>query len=205
MYKNQMTFQKVVCVLVLVASALVFVYSLGISTDLYDAFSKAVMYPDDPEYTFSYVTGATIYYEMFDFNTLFTKVGIGLIVVTIVLFITNTHSRRKYYIGNYIAVGLSTAANIGITVWCIPQILNYKSRYQNEVNFEELKAFSKDWGTLYIGPEDTFWFDASFIVFGILLFTSCLLIVNLIWKIIMMNAEQNAIGRKKDVVDFYAV
>ena len=205
MYKNQMTFQKVVCVLVLVASALVFVYSLGISTDLYDAFSKAVMYPDDPEYTFSYVTGATIYYEMFDFNTLFTKVGIGLIVVTLVLFITNTHSRRKYYIGNYIAVGLSTAANIGITVWCIPQILNYKARYQNEVNFEELKAFSKDWGTLYIGPEDTFWFDASFIVFGILLFTSCLLIVNLIWKIIMMNAEQNAIGRKKDVVDFYAV
>ena len=205
MYKNQMTFQKVVCVLVLIASALVFVYSLGISTDLYDAFSKAVMYPDDPEYTFSYVTGATIYYEMFDFNTLFTKVGIGLIVVTLVLFVTNTHSRRKYYIGNYIAVGLSTAANIGITVWCIPQILNYKSRYQNEVNFEELKAFSKDWGTLYIGPEDTFWFDASFIVFGILLFTSCLLIVNLIWKIIMMNAEQNAIGRKKDVVDFYAV
>ena len=205
MYKNQMTFQKVVCVLVLVASALVFVYSLGISTDLYDAFSKAVMYPDDPEYTFSYVTGATIYYEMFDFNTLFTKVGIGLIVVTLVLFVTNTHSRRKYYIGNYIAVGLSTAANIGITVWCIPQILNYKARYQNEVNFEELKAFSKDWGTLYIGPEDTFWFDASFVVFGILLFTSCLLIVNLIWKIIMMNAEQNAIGRKKDVVDFYAV
>ena len=205
MYKNQMTFQKVVCVLVLVASALVFVYSLGISTDLYDAFSKAVMYPDDPEYTFSYVTGATIYYEMFNFNTLFTKVGIGLIVVTLVLFVTNTHSRRKYYIGNYIAVGLSTAANIGITVWCIPQILNYKARYQNEVNFEELKVFSKDWGTLYIGPEDTFWFDASFVVFGILLFTSCLLIVNLIWKIIMMNAEQNAIGRKKDVVDFYAV
>ena len=205
MYKKQMTFQKIVCMLVLIASALIFVYSLGISTDLYDAFSKAVMYPDDPEYTFSYVTGATVYYDMFEFNKLFTKVAIGLILVTLILFITNTHARRKYYIGNYIAVGLSTVANIGISVWCIPQIMNFKKQYQNDVDFEALKAFSKDWGTLYIGPEDTFWFDVSFFVFGILLFTSCLLILNLIWKIIMMNAEQNAIGRKKDVVDFYAV
>lgn len=203
MYKNQMTFQKIVCIVMLIASALVFVYSLGISTDLYDALSKTILYPDyDLDQT--YVAGSRVYYDMFEFNSLFTKVSIGLIIVTLVLFITNTHARRKYYIGNYIAVGLSTVANIGISVWCIPQIMYYKAQYQNNVDFEALKTFSKDWGTLYIGPEDTFWFDVSYFVFGILLFTSLLLILNVVWKIIVMNAEQRAIGRRKDVVDFYA-
>lgn len=203
MYRKQMTYQKIVCVLVLIASALVFVYSLGISTDLYDALAKTILYPDyDLDQTS--VPGSRVYYDMFEFNSLFTKVAIGLILVTLILFITNTHARRKYYIGNYIAVGLSTAANIGISIWCIPQIMDYKAQYQNNVDFEALKTFSKDWGTLYIGPEDTFWFDISYVVFGILLFTSCLLIINLVWKIIVMNAEDNAIGRRKDVVDFYA-
>ena len=203
MYRKQMTYQKIVCVLVLIASALVFVYSLGISTDLYDALAKTILYPDyDLDQTS--VPGSRVYYDMFEFNSLFTKVAIGLILVTLILFITNTHARRKYYIGNYIAVGLSTAANIGISIWCIPQIMDYKAQYQNNVDFEALKTFSKDWGTLYIGPEDTFWFDISYVVFGILLFTSCLLITNLVWKIIVMNAEDNAIGRRKDVVDFYA-
>ena len=198
MYKKQMTFQKIVCMLVLIASALVFVYSLGISTDLYDAFSKAVMYPDDPEYTFSYVTGATIYYDMFGFNTSFTRASILLIIVTLILFVTNTHARRKYYISNYIAVGISTVTNIAMSAWCIPRILDYKAQYQNNVNFEELEEFSKSWGTIYIGPEDTFWFDVSTAVFGILLFTSCLLVVNVILKVIMMKAEQRAIGSRKE-------
>ena len=196
MYKKQMAFQKIVCTLTLVAAALIFVYSLGISTDLYDALSKTISYPDyDLDYTS--VTGSRVYYDMFGFNKAFTKVSIGLIIVTLVLFVTNTHARRKYYIGNYIAVGLSTVANIAMTIWCIPQIMSYKAQYQNNVNFEELKAFSELWRTIYIGPEDTFWFDVSYVVFGFLLLASCLLVLNVVWKVIMMKAEKSAIGSRK--------
>lgn len=196
MYKKQMAFQKIVCMLTLIAAALIFVYSLGISTDLYDALSKTILYPDfDLDYTS--VTGSRVYYDMFGFNSTFTKVSIGLIIVTLILFVTNTHARRKYYIGNYIAVGLSTVANIVITLWCIPQIMDYKAQYQNNVDFEALKTFSEDWGTIYIGPEDTFWFDVSYVIFGLLLLTSCLLIINVVWKVIMMKAEKSAIGSRK--------
>ena len=196
MYKKQMAFQKIVCMLTLIAAALTFVYSLGIATDLYDALSKTILYPDyDLDYTS--VTGSRVYYDMFEFNSSFTKVSIGLIIVTLILFITNTQTRRKYYIGNYIAVGLSTVANILMTIWCVPQILDYKAQYQNNVDFEALKAFSEDWGTIYIGPEDTFWFDVSYAVFGFLLLTSCLLIINVVWKVIMMRAEKSAIGSRK--------
>ena len=196
MYKKQMAFQKIVCMLTLIAAALTFVYSLGISTDLYDALSKTILYPDyDLDYTS--VTGSRVYYDMFGFNSAFTKVSIGLIIVTLILFVTNTHARRKYYIGNYIAVGLSTVANIVMTLWCVPQIMDYKAQYQNNVDFEALKAFSEDWGTIYIGPEDTYWFDVSYVVFGILLLASCLLIINVVWKVIMMKAEKSAIGSRK--------
>mgnify|MGYP007102003902 CR=1 FL=1 len=180
----------------LIMAALVFVSSLGISTDLYDALSKTILYPDyDLDYTS--VTGSRVYYDMFGFNSQFTGVSVALIIITLALFFTNTHSRRKYYIGNYIATGLVAAADIAVSVWCIPQIAGYKSQFQNNVDFEALEAFSKDWGTLYVGPNDTFWFDICFVVFGILLFTACLLIVNLYFKNVVMKAEQKAIGSGK--------
>ena len=193
-----MLFQKIVCFLALIMAVLVFVSSLGISTDLYDALSKTILYPDyDLDY--SSVTGSRVYYDMFGFNSDFTRVSIVLILVTLVLFITNTHSRRKYYIGNFIATGLAVVADIAMSVWCIPQIMSYKSQFQNNVNFDELKAFSKDWGTLYIGPEDTFWFDICFVIFGLLLFSAVLLIANVCFKMVVMKAEQKAIG--KDDID----
>ena len=45
MYKRQMTLQRVVCILALIASALLFVYSLGLMTDLYDALYSTMMNP----------------------------------------------------------------------------------------------------------------------------------------------------------------
>jgi len=182
--------------LALIAAVLVFVGSLGISTDLYDALSKTILYPDyDLDYTS--VTGSRVYYDMFGFNSDFTKVSIVLILVTLALFFTNSHSRRKYYIGNYIATGLVVAGEIAASVWCIPQIASYKSQFQNNVDFEALETFSKDWGTLYIGPDDTFWFDICYWIFGILLVTACLLIVNLVLKITVMKGEQEALASGK--------
>lgn len=193
-----MLFQKIACMLALIAAALVFVYSLGMSTDLYDALARTILYPDyDLEQTS--VAGSRVYYDMFSFNRTFTRVSIGLILVTLVLFITNTNVRRKYYIGNYVSAGLFSVAALGVTIWSVPQIMDYKSKFQNNVDFEALKAFSKDWGTLYIGPNDTFWFDISFAVFGFLIFTVVLLVLNVILKILVMKAEQNAIGKGRGV------
>ncbi|MBP3237858.1 MAG: hypothetical protein IJM14_08405 [Lachnospiraceae bacterium] len=197
MYKRQMLLQKIVCMMMLIASVFVFAGSLGISTDLYDALSKTVLYPGT-EYEFTYVPGSNVYYDMFGFNKTFTRVGIALILVNLILYITNTHSRRKYYIGNYIAIGLSTIATVAASVYCIPQIIKYKNQFINNVDFEALKTFSKEWGTLYIGPEDTFWFDICFVIFGFLMFASVLLILNCVFKVVVMKAEKRAIGSRKE-------
>ncbi len=203
MYKKQMIFQRVVCYFVLIASAIVFIYSLGFLTDIYRSLSGAV----DPflsevdengnitEY-YELVTGASLYYEMQDFNTTLTTVGIGLILASLVLFILCTHSRRKYYIGNLISVIISLVACGAGTAMCLPQIEMYKNKFLTEVNFEELKTYVEaNPGSYY--TESTFWFDIGYIVFGILIVANILLVVNFVLKLILMKAEKNAIGSRK--------
>ena len=192
--------------MMLAASVIVFIYSLGLLTDLYDSLYLTMMDPEDLSYTM--VEGSQIYYEMqgYDlatndftnpnFNGILTMVGIGLILVNLVLFITCTHSRRKYYIGNYIAVGLSAVSSIGASVWAIMNILNFKEKFL-QIDFVALKEFSEMWNTHY--NDSTFWFDAVFVVFGLLLLATVLLVVNLVLKVIVMKEEQRLIGSRKDV------
>ena len=194
MYNKQMIFQRIVCYALLAASALVFLYSLGLMTDLYDALYSTMRNTND--FTDSSVSGSVIYYDMQPFNALFTKVSIGLILVSLVLFLTCTHSRRKYYIGNLISVILSTVCNVGVSVWAFGQIFAYKKQFL-QIDFEELKEHSEMWGTLY--TESTFWFDVSIFVFGFLLLCTALLIVNYILKINLMKAEKQLIGKRKEV------
>lgn len=201
-----MKFQKVICVLMLIASAVVFIYSLGLVTDLYDSLYLTMMDPEDLSYTM--VEGSQIYYEMqgydpatndftgFNFNAALTMVGIGLILVNLILFITCTHSRRKYYIGNYIAVGLSAACSVGASVWAIFNVIAFREKFL-QVDFDALKEFSEMWNTHY--SDSTMWFDAVYFVFGFLLLMTALLVANLILKVIVMKKEQRLIGSRKDV------
>ena len=197
MYKKQMIFQKVVCYLVLVASALVFVYSLGLVTDLYD--SLYIMMPDPTDMSANYVAGAEIFYDIQEFNRYLTKAGIILILLALFMMIMNTHTRRRYYIGNYVAIALSTVANIAATVWALTNLSSYKEQYLTTVDFESLKMWSEIWKSTY--TESTFWFDAGTWVFGLLLVTTVLLVVNLIWKISMMNREQKLVQEGKAAVN----
>lgn len=184
-----MTFQRVVCLAMLFAAVLVFIYSLGLMTDLYDALYSTIRNPNNLDRTT--VTGSRVYYDMQDFNKMFTNMSIVMILVTLTLFITNTHSRRRYYIGNIITTILTTVFNIGISVWSISNIMAYKAQFL-QINFEELAKHAETRQTLY--TESTFWFDASFVVFGIVLLLTVLLVVNLFMKVTVMKAEKRLIG-----------
>ncbi len=190
MYRKQMKFQKLICFALLAASALVFVYSLGLVTDLYDAFYFTMRDPNNINNT--KVEGSQIYYHIQPFNSSLTTASIVLIGCCILLFITSTNSRRKYYLANYISVGISAIANIVVSVWAIINILKYRHQFLTTVDFEALKAYSEKWGTLY--TESTFWFDIAFVVFGLLLVATALSIFNLIWKTKLMKEEKELIS-----------
>lgn len=189
-----MLFQRIVCMAVLVASALIFVYSLGLVTDLYDSLYLTIRDPANLEMTT--VQGSRIFYDIQSFNSELTKVGIGLILVSLVLYLMNTHSRRKYYIGNFVAVALSVVCNVAATVWAVIEISAYRAQFL-QMDFEALKSHAEMWKTLY--TESTFWFDAGYAVFGILMVTTALLVVNLILKLNVMKDEKRLIGSRKEV------
>lgn len=196
MFKKQLIFQKIVCMAMLLMSAIVFVYSLGILTDIYDTLYFTI--PDPKNIYDSKVEGAAIYYEMQPFNKLFTDLSIGLILVTLILFFTCTHSRRKYYIGNYIAVGISTVCNVGFSAWAIYHISFFRARYL-QVDFVALQEFWTKRKKPDVFTDSTFFFDIGYVIFGILLLLTVLLIVNTILKINLMKEEKRRIGSGKEV------
>ena len=196
MYKKQLVFQKFVCLFAVIAAALTFVYSLGMITDIYDTLYSTMMNPNDLTQTF--VPGSIIYYDMQGFNRSYTGSGIALILVSCLLYLTNTQIRRKYYIGNYAAIGIYSAAAVGVTVWSHLQIEAFKTQYLTTVDFEALKSFAEMWNKPY--SESTLMLDLHYVVAALVLLSVVALIVNMIWKIQLMKAENELIKAGKEAV-----
>ena len=194
MYKKQMKLQKILCLALLGVCALIFVYSLGIMTDLYDALYSTIRSANNLDR--STVTGSRVYYDMQDFNKQFLALSIGMILLCVILFLTNTQSRRKYYIGNYCSIALVSVGGIAFTVWAHGQIEAYKAQFL-QINFEELAEHASKRKTLY--TESTFWFDIHYLVFGLLVIGIILLIANAIWKRKLMKEEQALIAGKEAI------
>ena len=184
MYKKQVSLQKILCFIAVGVSAAIFIYSLGIITDLYDALYSTMLNPYDLFQTS--VPGSFVYYEMQGFNQSFLMYGIGMILLALLLFITNTHVRRKYYIGNYVASGAWAAAGIGGAIWAHGQIEYFKAKFL-QVDFAALKEHSTIFKSAY--TESTFWFDVHYLIFALVILVAVLLIANVCWKISLMKQE----------------
>ena len=193
MYKKQVKLQRILCFALLIVSALIFVYSLGIMTDLYDALYTTIRNPAKLEKTT--VTGSRIYYDMQGFNKQFLAASIGMILLCVTLFVTNTHNRRKYYIGNHAATALVSAGGLAFTAWAHGEIEAFKAQFLG-INFEELAAHAEKRDTLY--TDSTFWFDIHYLLFGLLVAGVILLIANLIWKQKLMKEERALIIQGKE-------
>ena len=196
MYKKQLVFQKYACLLAVIAAAISFVYSLGIITDIYDTLYSTMMNPNDLSETF--VPGSIIYYDMQEFNRQFTNVSIVLILIACVLYLTNTQVRRKYYIGNYVAIGAYSVATLGVTIWSHMQISAYKVQYLTTVDFEALKTFAEMWNKPY--SESTFMLDLHYAVAFIAVLSVAALIYSAVWKVQLMKAEDALIEAGKEAV-----
>lgn len=200
MYKKQMILQRVVCYFLLAAAALVFAYSLGIMTDLYDMkfdYYAQDYYNPNIENPTATVSGTEIYYEMQEFNRTFTKVSIVLILLALTQFVFQNHTRRKYYIANYITVIANTVAGFFAALWAIDNIFKYKEQFMG-IDFEALKMWADLFNFYY--TESTFWFDISKVVFSIFLVAVVINVINLVWKIMLMKAEKELLSAGKEGV-----
>ena len=194
MYKRQLIWQKILCFAALAVSALVFLYSLGLMTDLYDSLYTTMMDPLNIDDT--WVTGSQVYYHMQSYNKTLLGYAISMILLGCLLFITSTHARRRYYVGNLVATAAYAGGGIALSVWAHGQSEFYKAEFL-KINFEELQFFAEMWESPYI--DSTFWFDAHYVVFGLLTLVGLLLVGNYVWKLRLMKAEKQLIEEGKKV------
>ena len=186
MYKFQMTLQRITSFLLLGAAALVFVYSLGVMTDVYNSLYLLSSY--DPIWdSFLYVEGADVYLKMQGFNQQLTTAGIVLILSAVSLFLFNTHNRRKYYVANYITIGINAILNVAVVVWMHIEVLIYKAQYLqvDPARVQEVAEILSMDITM-----STFWFDVHYIVFAVVILATVLSLVNLGLKIALMIGER---------------
>ena len=201
MYKKQMILQRLVCYIVLIAAALVFVYSLGLLTDMFEMkfeYHAERYYKNgmtEEALSKVKVAGSEIYYDMQQFNRELTSAGIVLILLAVTQFVFQNQNRRKYYIANYITVGANAVGAIYYSWWGLSNILLYKERYL-KVDFAELQKLNERYGFAY--TESTFWFDAGKYAFGIVLVAAVLNVLNMVWKICLMNNEKKLVQAGKE-------
>lgn len=193
MYKKQLKLQKILCLLAIGTSVIIFLYALGIMTDLYDTLYSTMMNPAD--LTQTDVPGSIVYYNMQTFNAYFLKCSIVLILLGCLLFITNTHIRRRYYIGNYISIAAFVVANFYVAIESHGYIEAYKERFLR-VDFEALRKHADLWKTAY--TESTFWFDVHYAVFAFALLVSLALVACTVWKMSLMKEEAKLIAKGKE-------
>ena len=195
MYKKQLRFQKIICMLCLIAAAVTFVYSLGILTDIYDGLYLAT----DPKKPTDdgRVAGSTIYYQMQTFNSQFVNFSLVLILLAALLFLMNTNIRRKYYIGNYVSIGAFSVAGIACVVWSHIQIAAFRVQYLTTVDFEALRELCEMKNKPFI--QSTTMLDLHYVVGGFLLLCVAGLIYNMIWKIRVMREEDALIKSGEEV------
>ena len=194
MYRRQVKLQKLICLCSLISGVCVFIYALGLMTDLFTMLYN--MIPDPDELDNARVAGARIYYDMQPFNKDLLHVSIALILISCLLFLTNTHTRRRYYIGNYVAMGLNIAAEIAAGIWIHIQVHSFKNTYLSTVDFAQLE---RRLGRLGTYTDSTFWFDIHYAVAILSFLAAALLIVNILWKVKLMHDEKSLLAQGKAV------
>ena len=203
MYKKQMNAQKILCLLAVVVAAILFLYALGIMTDLYDALyaTLRISVTENAEtggyalnVTERSVTGAKVYTSMQSLNQWLVIASIVYILLAVLLFVTNTNVRRKYYIGNYVSIGLFTVASVYIPIASHSAIEFYKAQWL-KVDFAALQQYAQDYNSTY--TESTLWFDLHYAVFALMIIVAALLVANAVWKVTLMKEEAKLVAEGK--------
>ena len=183
MFKPQLKFQKILALALLIFSAVCFVFSIGITTNLYGLYlSKAVNFFD----------GMQIYDDIQVYNHYAVIFSIVLICSSLLPFIFASNTRRLYYLDNYIASGVQAAWFIFYAIYNLINCIAYKNRFLTEVDFTAYKETADLFKFTY--SESTFFFDAG-IVLSILCIVFALVIAgNAVWKYLLMKKEKEILS-----------
>ena len=179
MFKPQMKFQKTLFLVLMILSGVVFVFSLGIMTDMYGLYQTQAL---------GGVTGSQIFYDMQGYNHNMVLISIALIIISALPFIFASNKRRKYYTGNTVVTYVQAAAFVAAAVYLIINSLKFRSQFLTTVDFDMYKMMSETMNFTY--SESTFFFDAGIVLAVLLLVGAGAVVYNLTWKTKLVKQEE---------------
>ena len=207
--KTQMKFQKYMCLVMLIMGALTLLYAFfylsGGMSALGQAKDKAPLDSGESWVALFPAAEGKYNYKLFEsiqpFNDLLMYCGIAMILTAVLLYITACNSRRNYYITNYVATGVCAGGNIVLSLVLMVMNGSWRSKF-TKVDFtawKEQVAFQKTQGIELEYSESTLWFDLGFVIYTLMIVASVLLILNLVWKILLMKGEKELLNGKTAV------
>ena len=203
-----MKFQKYICLVMLIMGALTLVYAFAYLSGGMAALGQQKSAGDPGsgiQFKSTFVAAAGKYdYKLFEdiqpFNNLLMYCGIVMLLTAVLLYITACNKRRNYYISNYVAIGVCSLANIVLSVVLMALNAGWRSKFLN-VDFASWRVYYESLvgsGDAYYS-ESTLWFDLGFVVYSLMIVASVLLILNLVWKILLMKGEKQLLNGEKVV------
>ena len=189
MFKSQMKFQKILTLVLLIFAAVCFVFSLGITTDMYGLYLCSAV---------SYFDGINLFSEAQPYNRAAVILSIVLILTCLLPYIFATNKRRLYYIDNYASIGVQGGFFLFYGVYILINSIKLKTRFLTEIDFAAYKETTELFQFKY--SESTFFLDMG-IVLSVLCFVMVgLMAFNLIWKLKIMKQEKEllATGAQND-------
>ncbi len=203
--KTQMKFQKYLCLAMLILGALTLVYAFCYATGGLAELGQ-LLKPDGTS-KFKAANGkedATLFLEVQGFNDILMYCGIVFILLAVTLYITSCNKRRNYYISNYVATGVCAGGSIIISVILMAFNGMWMGRFQN-VDYDSWLKFNDSYKIIFgedaPPPEpythfsdSTAWFVIGFVVYSLVIVASILLILNLVWKIKLMQGEKKLLN-----------
>ncbi len=178
MFKPQMKFQKILFIALMILSGVVFVYSLGIMTDLYGLYQTQAL---------GGVPGSQIFNDMQGYNHNMVLISIALIIISCLPFVFASNTRRKYYIGNTVATYIQACAFVGAAVYLAINALKFRSQFVNTVDFEYYKTIAEAMNFMY--TESTGYFLIGVVIALLLIAGAAAAVYNLIWKNKLVKQE----------------
>lgn len=185
--KSQMRFQKILTTVSIIIAALSIVYALIFCSGVIGQIDRLV-------YLEVELDGAVrLFNRSQSFSNTFLILGIVLVLTVALMFIMGNHSRRKYYATNYVAVGVYVVFALVFIVLMIVQLLGVQSAL-NAIDMAEAKA-------VYIDPDNANspfgdWTESAWPVYlgfayiGVLVLNLVAVVLNLVWKIKLMQGEK---------------
>lgn len=134
------------------------------------------------------------------FTDVMVYLGIAFVIIAAVLFITSSHTRRNYYITNYIAVGLFVAYALFMAIFIMVNVSVIMNMFFNDITWDTVAEKVNNLRGVYpIKKSDTYPFIIGYVVAALSIVNAVLLVLSTVWKVLLMKGEKKLLEGSAEV------